>query len=172
MANGQVLETGQHAELMTRPDGAYRKLVAAQAYTASEEVVDNAAAGPDAKADALDEKAAGALARQRSFAEEKPGMKRTQTSRSAASAALSDKKAGLQSHGKEHSFFYLFFRCAHGRQSVADVRSMGRINSAEWPLLLLGTLGAIISGMVRSQRSPDCADNLDLPCSSSSDERL
>ena len=135
MAAGQVVEIGQHAELMARPDGAYAKLVAAQQYTADEEVQDEVLAGADPEADARDEKAAGALARQRSFADEKPGMKRTLTGRSAASAALSDKKVGLQAHGKSHSFFQLFVR-------------MGKINSNEWPLLLLGTFGAIVSGMI------------------------
>lgn len=116
MNAGRVVEKGDHHSLIAQ-NGAYKKLVDAQAFIETEGARD----ALPTKEEAKQEEAA-----------ESPTLKRTATSKSAASSAYGEHHAEER---KRHNLGYLFKR-------------MYQINKDQKWSYAIGFLGATASGMV------------------------
>ena len=125
MGDGQVLESGTHAQLLADTQGAYSRLVEAQRLRESSQGADGASDGGDdatLPADAAEDYAAAAK-------EEVP-LGRVSTKQSLASEILAQRRAEAGAGAREYSMLYLF-------------RRMGMINRDQWRKYLVGTIGAI-----------------------------
>jgi ATP-binding cassette subfamily B (MDR/TAP) protein 1 len=126
MADGAVLERGEHDELLSNEDGAYTRLVAAQRLREVREVTD---------VDDVIEQSSGKVDEDQSDVEkaalEEIPLGRSKTHRSLASEILEQLKVQDPAKSeKEYSMFYLF-------------RRMGRINKGEWKKYLVACMCSI-----------------------------
>ncbi|KAI5480306.1 ATP-binding cassette, subfamily B (MDR/TAP), member 1 [Pseudohyphozyma bogoriensis] len=142
LSAGHILESAMtneegsaHTRLLKNPDGAYSRLVSAQRFRERTE---------EEEEDSDEEVPAGATLTSEQIAEmaanEKPmfeTLKRTGTGRSAASAALSEKRRADLEAGtvRPHSFPYLF-------------RRMIQLNRGQYWAYVIGVAASICTGMV------------------------
>lgn len=119
LSSGNKLEEGAHSTLLANPEGAYTKLVSAQ------KLREVAGEGFEEKEEDPEE-----LMRQE---KEELGddLKKSATTRSAASIAISAKKGGADSELPEYGIFNLFFR-------------LGRLNTGYYKVYAMGTAAAIV----------------------------
>jgi len=118
MNAGRVIEIGNHQSLVAK-NGAYKTLVDAQAFIETDDSEDNLPAEEDLK-EAKKEEA------------ETPAIRRTATSKSAASSAYGEQE---ETKRRDFNLGYLFKR-------------MYQINRDQKLFYFLGALGAVVSGMI------------------------
>lgn len=133
MNNGEIIEVGNHNELIKKPNGAYARLCTAQKIREETEETRAAEDNPG-----LDEKVI--LDDEKIIPPEDldplGALKRSATGKSAVSSILSRKRQeDAARRAKNYGFFYLFWR-------------MGKLNREEWPSYILGLFAAAVSGMV------------------------
>ena len=129
MGGGCVLERGKHDELLSKHDGSYARLVAAQRLREACDEIDVAGVVPVGQESC--EKAVESSADIEKAAMEEVPLGRRNTSRSLASEIIEQRKSqGLSNQEKEYSLFYLFKR-------------MGRINRGEWKHYLFGCVFSV-----------------------------
>jgi len=129
MGGGCVLERGKHDELLSKEDGAYARLVAAQRLREARDEIGVAHLVPVEQE--VIEKAVESSADIEKAAMEEVPLGRRNTSRSLASEIIEQRKSqGLSNQEKDFSMFYVFKR-------------MGGINRGEWKHYLFGSLFSI-----------------------------
>ncbi|KAH8078415.1 P-loop containing nucleoside triphosphate hydrolase protein [Cristinia sonorae] len=137
MGDGSILESGTHAELLSRPDSLYARLVRAQELRDMADV-DASSAGTVSSAPLnRDSQYSDALDMEKQVAEEIP-LGRRNTGLSLASAQLAEKEAKEMDErfkSKEYSLTYLF-------------RRMAKINSSSRNQYILSLIAACMTGSI------------------------
>ncbi|KII86752.1 hypothetical protein PLICRDRAFT_55662 [Plicaturopsis crispa FD-325 SS-3] len=130
MGDGLVLEQGTHSELLANPDGAYSRLVQTQRLREQKDAVEK---------DEIDSEATSVKETEKVPKEDLP-LERRPTNHSLASEIIRKRQAELGPAAKkggdpDHSLPYLFMR-------------MGKLNREGWLNYGLGSIFAIMTGMV------------------------
>ena len=134
MGEGTVLERGTHHELLSRTGGAYARLVQAQKLREGKE----RAIGDEETLEGSvghDEKIEDQEAMEKAVREEVPLGRKESGTQSVASEILARRQAEREGKETDYSLPYLFMR-------------MGKLNRATWSWYALGSVFAIMTGMV------------------------
>lgn len=123
MGGGEVLEKGTHEQLLARPDSAYTKLVKAQRLHEEREIFHDGGNAHNDESNNVN------------VVEKEVSLGRQETGSRSVASEISEKRHVVKPKGHRHSMAYLFFR-------------MGKLNRDTWPLYLVGSIFAIIAGMI------------------------